>query len=638
LKDLLSKLYESFLSVLPIGVIVVVLAFATRAIEGEIIGLFAVGAVLVMIGMTLFSLGAEIAMLPIGNSLGSFISKKKNLVFAIAICFVIGCIITLAEPDLQVLSEQLKSKAILYTVAVGVGIFLVISLLRTFFRIKLRYILLISYALIFILAIFVPPQFLGIAFDSGGVTTGPITVPFLVSFGIGLAAVRESGKDRDDSFGLIALCSTGPVLAIVIIGLFGKTQLGYGVAEIPAINNFGDILMAFIRGFPASFKEVSIAIVPITVVFFIFQFTVLKLPKIQVIRIVVGLVYTYFGIVIFLTGVNIGFMPMGALLGSVIAASRLKWLLVPIGLVIGLVIVLAEPAVHVLTKQVEEITAGSISKKSMFVSLAIGISFSLGLSMLRVLTGISIWYFVLPVYVISIALSFFVPPIFTGIAFDSGGVAAGSMASAFLLPMGIGVSQTVGGNVLADAFGLVGFVAMTPLMTIQILGLVYKIKAKRQEEKKLVVTVSPEEDVEALAEFMEQPLEFEEDYETEVITLDEEKPADGEEIKADTADGEKQRSEEKSVEEKAEEPTSAEEKAEVKAAAPDVAPQIEDAEKSVEKSPETVEPVDEQSVDAAQKGNSDNKDVKDVSDVVNNTKDDINDSGKKEEESCPNSK
>lgn len=522
MKDLLGKLYESFISVLPISVIVIILALVTRSIEGEIIWLYVMGAILIMLGMTLFSLGADIAMLPIGNSLGSYISKNKKIVFSILICFVIGFIITLAEPDLHVLSEQLKSKAILYAVAIGVGVFIVISLLRTIFKIKLKYILLVSYSLVFLLAIFVPTEFLGIAFDAGGVTTGPITVPFLVSFGIGLAAVRSGNSDHDDSFGLIALCSTGPILAILIVGLIGKTEVSYVVAEIPPVNTFGDMIMSFIRGIPYSVKEVSIALVPIAVVFFIFQFTVLKLPKTQVIRIIIGIVYTFIGLTLFLTGVNVGFMPMGASLGKVIAGSMYKWLLIPIGLIIGCVIVLAEPAVHILTGQVEEITGGSISRKSMLISLAIGVSISLGLSMLRVITGISIWYFLLPVYVISIVLSLFSPPIFTGIAFDSGGVAAGSMASAFLLPMAIGASVAVGGNVLRDAFGVVAFVAMTPLMTIQFLGLLYKRKAKQQQEKQIIVTVSPEENVDVISEFMEEPLEFDEDYETEVITLEDE--------------------------------------------------------------------------------------------------------------------
>jgi hypothetical protein len=502
--------------VLPISIIVIVLGLIIPSIKGIDMGLFLMGAFLVMIGMTLFSLGADIAMLPIGSSLGAVISKNKKLWKAILICLVIGLIITLAEPDLRVLSEQLDSKAIIYTVAIGVGVFLIISLLRVVFKLKLRYILLISYSAIFILAIFVPPQYLGIAFDSGGVTTGPITVPFLVSFGIGLAAVRAGKSDHDDSFGLIALCSTGPILAILVFGLINKSELTYVVAEIPPVVNFSDMVMAFLRGFPPYVKEVSTALVPIIIVFFIFQFTVLKLPKTQVIRIIIGLLYTFLGLTLFLTGVNVGFMPMGASIGQAIAGSIYKWWLVPIGLIIGLVIVFAEPAVHVLTKQVEEITAGSISKKSMLISLAIGVSLSLALSMVRVLTGVSIWYFILPVYVIAIILTFVAPPIFSGIAFDSGGVAAGSMASAFLLPMGIGACVAASQNVLTDAFGLVGFVAMTPLVTIQLLGLIYKHKAKQQEEKKLIISTMPEENNEIIAEFVDEIIDFDEDNDRDV--------------------------------------------------------------------------------------------------------------------------
>ncbi|NLL56220.1 MAG: DUF1538 domain-containing protein [Clostridiales bacterium] len=510
MKDLLSKLYESFLSVLPISIIVVALGLVLPTIKGIDIGLFLMGAILVMIGMTLFSLGADIAMLTIGNSLGSVVSKNKKLIASIAICLVIGLIITLAEPDLHVLSEQLASKAVIYSVAIGVGMFLVISLLRVVFAIKLKYILLISYSLIFILALFVPNEYLGIALDSGGVTTGPITVPFLVSFGIGLAAVREGNSDHDNSFGLIALCSTGPILAILVFGLINKSPLPYVVVEIPPVDNFGEMIMVFLNGFLPYIKEVGIALAPIVVVFFIFQFVVLKLPKMQVIRIIIGLLYTFVGLTLFLTGVYVGFMPIGATLGNTIAGSIYKWWLVPIGLIIGLVIVFAEPAVHVLTKQVADITAGSISRKSMLISLALGVSVSLALSMVRVLSGISIWYFVLPVYIAAVVLTFIAPPIFSGIAFDSGGVAAGSMASAFLLPMGIGASVALDGNVLTDAFGLVGFVAMTPLVTIQLLGLIYKYKDKAKKKDIEKADIIPQIETLTVSEYNQEVIDFDE--------------------------------------------------------------------------------------------------------------------------------
>lgn len=522
MKDLLKKFYESFLAVLPITVLVIILAWVATDISGEMIGLFAVGSLLIIIGMTLFTLGADIAMMPIGSSLGSYITKHKKLVFAIVVCLVIGIIITIAEPDLQVLSEQLNSKVILYSVAIGVGIFLVISLLRTFFKIKLHYILLAFYTLIFILAIFVPKNYLAIAFDSGGVTTGPMTVPFLMSFGIGLAAVRGGESNHDDSFGVIALCSVGPILAVMIVGLTNTTQLSYTVANIPAISSLADILLAFLYGIPYFLKEVSIALIPIALVFFAFQIFVLKLPKTQVIRICIGILYTFIGLTLFLTGVNVGFMPMGSSIGNAIASSAYRWILIPCGMLMGCFIVLAEPAVHVLTTQVEKITGGSISRKSMLISLAIGISFSIGLAMLRVLTGISIWYFIAPVYVISLILTFFVPTIFTGIAFDSGGVASGPMTATFILPLAIGASTALNGNVYTDAFGLVAFVAMTPLITIQLLGLVYTFKAKAHNAKTKIAVETPLSNTDTLLEFDEQPIEFGEDYETEVISIEKE--------------------------------------------------------------------------------------------------------------------
>lgn len=521
MRDLLKKFYESFLSVLPITFLVVILAWLATDISGSIIGLFVIGALLIIIGMTLFTLGADLAMMPIGNSIGTYMTKKNNLLFAIIICLVIGVIITIAEPDLQVLSEQLTSKVILYTVAVGVGIFLVVSLLRMVLKIQLKYILLGFYLLTFILAIFVPNEFLSVAFDSGGVTTGPMTVPFLMAIGLGLAGVRGGSSNHDDSFGIIALCSVGPIIAVLIVGLTSNTEISYSVTAIPAISGFGDIIMAYLKGLPYYLKEVGIALAPIALVFVAFQIFALKLKKRQLIKICIGILYTFLGLTIFLTGVNIGFMPMGSSIGVAIASSSYKWLLIPCGMVMGCLIILAEPAVHVLTQQVVRITGGSITQKSMLISLAIGISLSVGLAMVRVLTGVSIWYFLVPTYAISLILSFVVPAIFTGIAFDSGGVASGPMTATFVLPMAIGACTAVGGNIFTDAFGLVAFVAMTPLITIQLMGLIYTIKLKAQREKtKIAVANAPVAEL-PYVEFDEEPIDFGADIETQILTVQE---------------------------------------------------------------------------------------------------------------------
>lgn len=482
-KSLLGKFKESLLSVLPITLLVVVISLTMAKTDGYTIGLFLIGAVFLIFGMGLFTLGADVAMMPMGGSIGSMLSKTKKSRFPLVllIAFVIGFVITLAEPDLHVLAEQLSSNALLYVVAAGVGLFLVASVLKTFFKIKLTYILLGCYGVVFILAIFVSvfkPEFLAASFDGGGVTTGPITVPFLMAMGLGLSAVRGNSAGGEDSFGMVALCSVGPILAVMILGLSGGAQVGYDASMPETITSFSQIGALLGAGLLHQMKEVALALAPVVAVFFFFQIVSLRLNKSQIIRIIIGIVYTYVGLTIFLTGVNVGFMPMGKLLGAAIASKPYRAVLIPLGMVMGCLIVLAEPAIHVLNKQVEEVTGGAISKRLMLVSLCSGVAVSVGLAMLRVLTGVSIWWFIAPVYGISLLLTFFVPPMFTGIAFDSGGVASGPMTATFLLPLAIGACSEVGGNVFADAFGLVAFVAMTPLITIQLVGLMFKLKTK----------------------------------------------------------------------------------------------------------------------------------------------------------------
>lgn len=493
MKEILTeKIKESLLSVLPIALLVIILSLTIAGIEAGTIVLFVIGALMLVLGMSLFTFGADVAMMPIGQGVGAFLAKKRNMLFVVLLIgFVIGLVITIAEPDLHVLAGQLSTTdsinyTLLLSVAVGVGFFLAVSIIRTFFKIKLRYIILICYLIMFILAIFfVPKEFISVAFDSGGVTTGPITVPFFMAFGFGLTAMGKSGNEnKEDSFGTIALCSIGPILAVMILGMTGLTKAGYDPVDHVTIESASQIFRLLGNGLARTMGEVAIALGAIIVVFILFQIFALKMPKAELKNIIVGFIITYAGLTIFLTGVNVGFMPMGKLLGGEIALKSYKFILIPLGMLMGCLIVLAEPAIHILNKQVEEITNGAISKRLMLVCLSIGVALAIGLAMIRVLTGISIWWFLIPAYGISIILMFFVPPMITGIAFDSGGVASGPMTATFLLPFAMGTCIALDGNVMANAFGLVAFVAMMPILTVQLLGFIYRIKIEKLEKVK----------------------------------------------------------------------------------------------------------------------------------------------------------
>lgn len=491
-----EKFSETLKAVFPILVIVLLLCFTIAPIPPSILMTFLVGAVLLIAGMLLFNVGVELSMTPIGEKTGSIITKSKNVWIMVLISFIMGFIITISEPDLQVLAQQVPSVpnlTLILAVALGVGIFLVIAILRMLFSRPLSHLLVFFYTIIFILTFFVPKDFLSIAFDSGGVTTGPMTVPFIMSFGVGIAAIRSDKHAEDDTFGLVALCSIGPILAVLILGMIYHPGSTEAVSEaIPIIDNTVDLWKLFVDEIPTYMEEMALSIFPIIFFFGIFQLISRDTNKRTLIRIGIGLVETYLGLVLFLTGVNVGFMPAGNYLGQTIAGLSYAWIIVPIGMIIGYFIVKAEPAVFVLTKQVEEMTSGAISAKSMGLALSIGVSASVGLSMIRVLTEISILWFLVPGYFIALALTFFVPKIFTAIAFDSGGVASGPMTATFLLPFAMGACKALGGNIITDAFGIVAMVAMTPLITIQIMGVVYKLQEnKLQKEAAVSITHTP---------------------------------------------------------------------------------------------------------------------------------------------------
>ena len=462
-------------SVLPITAIVFLLSVTIAPLEPGTLVLFLFGAVLLVIGMGFFTLGVDMSMLPMGEGVGAVLSGKKRLLIPVLLYFLLGVLSTMAEPDLTVLANQISAipnMVLILTVAVGVGLFLVVATLRVRWGVPLRRLLLLFYGVVFLLAAFAPANFIPVSFDSGGVTTGPITVPFIMALGLGVASSRSDKNAASDSFGLVALCSIGPILSVLLLGIvYQPDKAEQQLAAIPEVADTAAAARYFVHGFPEYFKEVAAALLPIALVFALFQLFTRKFRRGQLLRIVSGFAYTYLGLVLFLCGVNVGFMPAGQYIGTAVASGSRPWLLVPIGMLIGFYIVKAEPAVAVLTKQVEEVSNGSISQRAMGNALSIGVCVSVGLAMVRVLTGLNIMWLLVPGYAVSLGLTFFVPSIFTGIAFDSGGVASGPMTAPFLLPFAMGACSAVGGDLMTDAFGIVAMVAMTPLVTIQVMGL-----------------------------------------------------------------------------------------------------------------------------------------------------------------------
>ena len=491
---LLEKIKESFAAVMPVTLITVLLVATVSPVHTGTLLSFLVGAILLILGMGLFSLGSDMSMIPMGEYIGAQMTKSKKIWLVVFLSFFVGFLATICEPDLQVLAgyvPTVKPFVLTASVGLGVGIFLVVAMLRILFKVKLSLLLWICYVGVFIMAFFVPQNYWAVAFDSGGVTTGPMTVPFIMALGVGVASSRSDGAADNDCFGLVALSSVGPISAVMILGLLvgGEIDPGaLGAGEI--IEQSNQILLPFLRQLPHQLWEVLMALGPISAGFFIFHAVCAKKPgnaltKRALHKILVGLGYTYLGLVLFLLGANIGFSPCGYQLGAGLAnpdKGVLQLIIIPIGAVVGYFIVQAEPAVHVLTKQVNTVTAGAISRKTVLHCLSIGVACSIALAMLRVLTQINIMWFLLPGYAIALLLTIIVPAPFPSIAFDAGGVASGPMTAAFLLPFAMGACKAVGGNAATDAFGVVAFVAMTPLIAVQIPGLVWYIRSRRQRK------------------------------------------------------------------------------------------------------------------------------------------------------------
>lgn len=503
-KILLAKLKESLISVLPVTAIVLILLPILGFSVQEII-VFAVSAVFLILGIGLFNLGADLAMTPMGEFVGSGLTKSKKLKILLSVCFVMGVLITIAEPDLSVLAGQVESvinpsMLLIITVGVGVGLFLVIAVAKIVFHLNLSMLLMFFYLMLFAVCSLLIEKgkisFIPLSFDSGGVTTGPITVPFIMALGVGISTTIGGRNANENSFGLIALCSIGPMIAVMFLTMFsnGDTSAMSGLDSYATVGEslgeFGWIILHKI-------KDVAIALGLVVVFFFVLQFAILRLPKQKLIQIGIGIGYTFIGLVIFLVAVEVGFMPIGFLLGKKIAEFS-EVLLVVFGLVLGMVVVLAEPAVHVLNKQVEDITGRGVKKLEMLIALSIAVGISIGLSAIRMIFGFSILYYLIPGYLISLGLSFFVPRMYTAIAFDSGGVASGPLTSSFILPLIIGSCVALGGStgdILNNAFGMVAMVAMTPLIMVQILGFkaVMLSKVRTQLEMKRVLHADDEQ-------------------------------------------------------------------------------------------------------------------------------------------------
>ncbi|MBU3092066.1 DUF1538 domain-containing protein [Clostridium sp. CM028] len=487
---IIKKFKEVLFSVLPITLIVLLLNFTIIPLETHLILRFLIGAIFIIFGLSIFLLGVDTGVTPIGTLMGSSLAKNSKVLVLVFSGLILGFFITIAEPDLQILASQVSTVtsgsitklSILVVVSIGIAIMLSIGLLRIIYNKSLKKMLTAIYLIIFVLSLFTSSEFLAISFDASGATTGAMTVPFILALALGVSSIKKDGiSSEEDSFGLVAVASTGAILSVIIMSLISKSDKIVGDLSTSTVSSTS-IINPFIEKLPTMISEVFFTLLPLLLLFFIFNKISFKLSKKEFSKILRGILYSFIGLILFLTGVNAGFIEIGTVVGHSIASLHSSWILVIVGFILGLVVILAEPAVHVLTDQIEIVTHGYIKKKAVIFTLSIGVAFAVALSMLRIVVpGIQLWHFLLPGYAISIIMSYFVPKLFVGIAFDSGGVASGPMAATFILAFAQGAAEAIeGANVLIDGFGVIAMVALTPLIALQILGLIFQHKAKKE--------------------------------------------------------------------------------------------------------------------------------------------------------------
>ena len=486
---IISKFKEVLYSVIPIAVIVLILNFTLTPLETPLIIRFIIGCIAIIIGLSIFLVGVDIGITPIGNVMGSKMAKSNKILVVILVGLVLGFVISIAEPDLHILASQVEMVTsgvigkgiILVIVSIGIALMLSLGLTRIVYNIPLYKILSVLYGFIFILALFTSPEFLAISFDASGATTGALTVPFILALAMGVSTLKKDSKSSEkDSFGLVAIASTGAIIAVMAMSIISKTDKIAGSLDINTTSS-NLIFTPFIEKIPTISKEIFIALFPIVLIFLIFQRLSFNLSKRSVRKVLFGILFTFVGLVIFLVGVNAGFMDVGTAVGYKVASLDNKAYVIIVGFALGLVTILAEPAVHVLTNQIEDVTSGYVKRNVVMLTLSIGVGIAVGLSMLRIVVPeIKLWHYLLPGYIISIAMTYFVPKLFVGIAFDSGGVASGPMTATFILAFAQGAAEAIeGANVLVDGFGMIAMVAMTPIIALQVLGFIFKIKSKK---------------------------------------------------------------------------------------------------------------------------------------------------------------
>jgi len=496
----LRVLKETFFSSLPLAAVMIIVCVFIKPFPDPLDYVkIAVGYAGVVVGQSVFLVGLDISILPVGKIMGESLIKLKKAVFIIVFGILFGLLATVAEPALSVLAKQtsmimplINNILFIWIMGAGIGVFVGFSLFRILKSINIKIVFAALYVVVFLSVIFVPQEFVSLAFDGSGATTGDISVPFILALGMGVSLTMSKRKTNDETFGIIGIASVGPILAVFIYGIVLKYVNG---GTIPPAGEYTPGTAESIADLVLSnLGNVALALLPVIILFLPFQFFLVKLSKKKFIKILIGTIPVFIGLFIFLFCIDYGFAYAAKYIGEVfLDTSRgdwFKWLLLIVGFVLGAAITLSEPAVTVLGEQLEEITNGHIKKLTIRMTLAIGIGFAATLSIVKILTQVNILWFLVPLYAVALLMMIFTSKMFVGLAFDSGGVSGGALTSAFLTPLTLGIAQAVAAtagagaqSILINGFGIIAFISVTPMIAVQTLGIIYETKYKKTRKQ-----------------------------------------------------------------------------------------------------------------------------------------------------------
>lgn len=490
---LIEKLKDMASTVLPIVVIVFIINFTIVPLSTPVLIRFVIGAILIILGLTLFLLGVDLGITPFGEKTGNSLAQKNNILIVLLAGLILGFFISIAEPGLLVLGSQVEQVTqgsisatnLFIVVSIGMAVMISIGFLRIFYNIQLKYLLYIIYGLIFIMAFLVSEEFLGISFDASGATTGVLAVPFILALSGGISRLkRDSVAGEEDSFGLVALASSGAIIGVMVLDIITpKNEFSHDLAII--LEKSDQVIKPFLDIAWGHIVESIVSLGPLLLIFVVLSIYDFKISKRENRKILTGFLFAFVGLMIFLIGVNGGFMEVGVLIGEGLSDMNNSFWLVFVSFFVGVVTILAEPAVYVLTRQIEDVTSGYVRRQAVATSLALGVGIAIALSSLRiVIPSLKLWHLLLPGYIIVMILTFFTPNLFIGIAFDAGGVATGPMTATFILAFIQGAANVnTMASLLIEGFGMISLVAMMPIITLQILGVLFEIRKKEDSNE-----------------------------------------------------------------------------------------------------------------------------------------------------------